>query len=284
MVVLAVGCNPLLASQVLCLYAPFPMLLSGQVALITGSGRGIGRAIAKLFATEGASVFLTARTEAELTAAAKEISDRGGRAHYSIADFALEADCTRIVAEAGARFGKIDVLVNNAGHYGPVVPVENYPLAEFDNVIAVHLRAAFLLSKLVLPEMYARCSGIILNISSLSAKAAFPWGSAYAAAKAGMLGLTRITAAEAARKGVRVNAICPGPVTETRMSKELGNTLAAKLGVSPKEQLESFLNTILQGRGQTADEIARAALFLCSNQSTAITGQSINVDGGAAFF
>jgi 3-hydroxybutyrate dehydrogenase len=260
------------------------MLLKDQVALITGSGRGIGRAIAQLFAAEGASVFLTARTEAELTAAAKEISTNGGRAHYSVGDLAQEADCTRIVAEVRAQFGKIDILVNNAGHYGPVVPVEDYPLAEFDNVIAVHLRAAFLLSKLVLPEMYERGSGAILNISSLSAKAAFPWGSAYAAAKAGMLGLTRITAAEAARKGVRVNAICPGPVTETRMSKELGNTLATKLGVSPKEQLAGFLNTILQGRGQTADEVARAALFLCSGQSTAITGQSINVDGGAAFF
>jgi 3-hydroxybutyrate dehydrogenase len=140
------------------------------------------------------------------------------------------------------------------------------------------------LSKLALPEMYARGSGVILNISSLSAKSAFPWGSAYAAAKAGMLGLTRVTAAEAARKGVRVNALCPGPVTETLMSKDLGATLAKKLNVSPKEQLEGFLNTLLQGRGQTADEIARAALFLCSGESNAITGQSINVDGGAAFF
>ena len=273
-----------LASVGRWLYALLPMLLKDQVALITGSGRGIGRAMARLFAAEGASVFLTARTEAELTATTKEISSHGGRAYYSLADLALEADCMRIIGEARAKFGKIDILVNNAGHYGPVVPVEDYPLAEFDNVIAVHLRAAFLLSKLVLPEMYARGAGVILNISSLSAKAAFPWGSAYAAAKAGMLGLTRITAAEAARKGVRVNAICPGPVTETRMSKELGNTLAAKLGVSPKEQLAGFLNTILQGRGQTADEVARAALFLCSNQSNAITGQSINVDGGAAFF
>jgi len=260
------------------------MLLKDQVAFITGSGRGIGRAIAKLFATEGASVFLTARTGAELTAAAKEITASGGSARYSLGELAHEADCIRLVSEARTQFGKIDILVNNAGHYGPVVPVEEYPLAEFDNVIAVHLRAAFLLSKLVLPEMYARGSGVILNISSLSAKAAFPWGSAYAAAKAGMLGLTRITAAEAARKGVRVNAICPGPVTETRMSKELGNTLAKKLGVSPEAQLSGFLNTILQGRGQTADEVARAALFLCSNQASAITGQSINVDGGAAFF
>ncbi|HKV24891.1 MAG TPA: SDR family oxidoreductase [Candidatus Acidoferrum sp.] len=260
------------------------MLLTNQVALITGSGRGIGRAIAKLFASEGASVFLTSRTGQELTDAAQEISSSGSRVHFSIADLALEADCARIVSEARAHFGKIDILVNNAGHYGPVVPVEEYPLAEFDNVIAVHLRAAFVLSRLALPEMYARNSGVILNISSLSAKSAFAWGSAYAAAKAGMLGLTRVTAAEAARKGVRVNAICPGPVTETRMSKELGATLAAKLGVSPKDQLAGFLNTILQGRGQTADEVARAALFLCSNQSSAITGQSINVDGGAAYF
>jgi 3-hydroxybutyrate dehydrogenase len=99
-----------------------------------------------------------------------------------------------------------------------------------------------------------------------------------------MLGLTRVTAAEAARKGVRVNALCPGPVTETVMSQELGATLAKKMGVSPKEQLEGFLSTLLQGRAQTADEIAKAALFLCSDQSSAITGQSINVDGGAAFF
>jgi NAD(P)-dependent dehydrogenase (short-subunit alcohol dehydrogenase family) len=263
------------------------MLLKDRVALITGSGRGIGRAIAQSFAKQGAWVFLTARTEAELAATASEInasSQNRRAAAYLTADLAREADCTQVVAAVREKFGRTDILVNNAGHYGPVLPVEEYPLAEFDGVIAVHLRAAFLLSKLVLPEMYERGSGVILNISSLSAKSAFSWGSAYAAAKAGMLGLTRVTAAEAARKGVRVNALCPGPVTETVMSKELGATLAKKLGVSPEVQLAGFLSTLLQGRGQTADEIARAALFLCSDQSSAITGQSINVDGGAAFF
>jgi NAD(P)-dependent dehydrogenase (short-subunit alcohol dehydrogenase family) len=164
------------------------------------------------------------------------------------------------------------------------VPVEEYPLAEFDNVLAVHLRAAFILSKLVLPQMYARKSGVILNISSLSAKAGYAWGSAYAAAKAGLLGLTRVMAAETARQGVRVNAICPGPVTETEMSKDLGRVLAKRLGVSPEEQLKGFLNSIPQGRGQTAMEIAQAALFLCSDMSSAVVGQSINVDGGVAFF
>ena len=260
------------------------MLLNNKVALITGSGRGIGRAIAKLFSQEGASVFLSARTEAQLAAVAKEINSAGGQAAHFVADFSREEDCARVYEAARESFGHVDILVNNAGHYGPVVPVEEYPLQEFDKVIAVHLRAAFVLSKLVLPEMYARRSGIILNISSLSAKAAFGWGSAYAAAKAGLIGLTRVMAAEAARQGVRVNAICPGPVTETEMSKELGKTLAEKLGVTPEEQLKGFLGSLLQGRGQTAIEIAQAALFLCSDMSSAMVGQSINVDGGGAFF
>jgi 3-hydroxybutyrate dehydrogenase len=260
------------------------MLLHGHSVLITGSGRGIGRAIAQLFAKEGASVFLTARTHDELAAAAGEITAQGGQVALATADVGKEQDCRRIVNAAREKFGPITILVNNAGHYGPVLPVEEYPLEEFDHVIAVHLRAAFLLMQLVLPEMYANERGVILNISSLSAKAAFPWGSAYAAAKAGMLGLTRIAAAEAARQGVRINAICPGPVTETKMSKDLGATLAKKIGVSSEEQLAGFLQSILQGRGQTADEIAHAALFLCSDASSAMTGQSINVDGGAAFF
>src|SRR6266849_6253623 len=226
------GLPPFLVHSIL----DFSMELQDRVALITGSGRGIGRAIAQLFAKEGAAVFLTARTEKELASSAATITSAGGRAGYV-----------------------------------PGVPVEEYPLAEFDKVIAVHLRAAFLLSKLVLPEMYARQSGVILNISSL-------------AAKAGMLGLTRVMAAEGARKGVRVNAICPGPVTETQMSKDLGAVLAKKMGVNEEEQLAGFLNGLLQGRAQTTAEIARAALFLCSKQSSAMTGQSINVDGGAAFY
>ena len=260
------------------------MLLENKVALVTGSGRGIGRAMAKLFAKEGAAVFLSARTEREIAAVAKEIAADGGKSSFATADLAQVGDCEQVFGAVVKQFGRVDILVNNAGHYGPVVPVEEYPLEEFEKVIHVHLRAAFMLSKLALPGMYTRKSGVILNISSLSAKSAFGWGSAYAAAKAGLLGLTRVMAAEAARKGVRVNAICPGPVTETVMSMELGNTLAQKLNVSPEDQLKGFLSSILQGRGQTAMEIAQAALFLCSDMSSAMVGQSINVDGGAAFF
>jgi NAD(P)-dependent dehydrogenase (short-subunit alcohol dehydrogenase family) len=260
------------------------MLLAEKVAVITGGGRGIGRAIALKFAKEGAAVVVAARTKSEIEAVAQGVRGAGGRAAAVTADVAEESHCQHLIQEATAQFDRVDILVNNAGEYGPVKPVEEISPAEWDRVIAVHLRGAYLLTHLVLPSMYARGSGVILNISSLSAKSAFAWGSPYAAAKAGMLGLTRVVAAEAARKGVRVNAICPGPVTETKMSKDLGQTLAERLGVSKEDQLSGFLNTILQGRGQTANEIAAAALFLCSDQASAITGQALNVDGGAAFY
>ena len=259
------------------------MLLTGKVAVITGGGRGIGRAIALKFAAEGAAVAVAARTESEIQSVAKEIAATGGRALAVPTDLAREEACNHLIHTCEAQFGRVDILVNNGGEYGPVKPVEEITPAEWDRVIAVHLRGSYMLTRLVLPGMYARGSGVVLNISSLSAKSAFGWGSPYAAAKAGMLGMTRVVAAEAARKGVRVNAICPGPVTETKMSKDLGNTLAERLGVSPEVQLAGFLSTILQGRGQTANEIADAALFLCSDQASAITGQALNVDGGAAF-
>ena len=200
------------------------MLLKDKVALVTGSGRGIGRAMARLFAQEGASVFLCARSESELAAVAAEIG-KSGPAGFVTADLTREQDCAHLVSAACAKFGKIDILVNNAGHYGPVVPVEEYPLAEFDSVIAVHLRAAFLLSKLVLPEMYARGYGVILNISSLSAKSAFPCSSPYSAAESEMLGLTRVTAAEAAKifhehkDGLGLEVIVPHAVPPSSITR-----------------------------------------------------------------
>lgn len=260
------------------------MLLNENVAVITGGGRGIGRAMAQRFATEGARVVVAARTAEEIETVALGIRKLGGQAAAVVGDVSREDDCQRMVAVAREQFGAVHILVNNAGDYGPVKPIEEIQPAEWDQVIAVHLRGPFLLTRLVLPEMYSRGSGVILNISSLSAKSAFQWGSPYAAAKAGLLGLTRVAAAEAARHGVRVNAICPGPVTETQMSKNLGHALAQRLKVSREEQLSGFLEGILMGRGQTADEIAAAALFLVSDQASAITGQALNVDGGAAFY
>jgi NAD(P)-dependent dehydrogenase (short-subunit alcohol dehydrogenase family) len=260
------------------------MLLAGKVAIITGGGRGIGRAMAQKFAAEGAAVVLTARSENEIFQVMNEIQSGGGQAAAVHADLARETDCNKIVDGARAAFGKVDILVNNAGIYGPVAPVEKFPLRDWDLVMSVNLRAPMLLSQLVLPEMYARRSGSILNISTAGAKMAFALSSAYTSSKSGLIGLTHVLAAEAARQGVRVNAICPGPVTETKMSKDLTREFSDYFKSGADEALRQMLKSILQGRPQTAEEIAAAALFLVSDQASAITGQTLNVDGGMAFY
>ena len=260
------------------------MLLSGRVAIVTGGGRGIGRAIALRFAAEGAAVLVSARTEADVKGVADEIIARGGKSAWLAGDVSREAECAAIVAETEKRFGPVSVLVNNAGVYGPVKPIEEITPEEWDGVMATNLRGAFLMTRQVLPGMYARKSGAIVNISSVAAKAAFSWGSPYTTSKAGLLGLTRVAAAEAARRGVRVNAICAGPVIETEMWKSLCNSLAERRHIAPDEQLKQSLNGLLQGRGLKEEEIAAVAAFLASEEASAITGQSINVDGGAAFY
>ncbi len=260
------------------------MLLAGQVTIITGGGRGIGRAIAARFAREGSAVLLAARTQSQVDAVAAEMSVAGHKAAAIVADVSHEPDCQAIVNAARKHFGRVDILVNNAGVLGPVKSVEEVSPKEWDEVIGVNLRGPFLLSRLVLPEMYQRGSGGIINISSVAAKGAFQWNSPYAASKAGLAGLTRTLAAEAARKGVRVNAICPGPVPETEMSQMLGQALADRLHADPDELFKALLEKLLQGKPQTAADVADAALFLASSQSAAITGQTLNVDGGMSFY
>lgn len=260
------------------------MLLKGEHAVITGGGRGIGRAIALKFAEEGAAVLTAARTAAEVEAVAEEVRAAGGRAAAIAADVSQPDGCEHIFRAAIAEFGRVDILVNNAGIPGPVQPVQNISPEEWDAVLAANLRSAFLLSRLVVPGMLERGRGAILNISSVAAKMAFGLNSAYAASKAGMIALTRTVAAEVSRHGLRVNAICPGPVPETRMSREIGEGLGRLFGKDPSAILEGALKGILQGRAQTAGEIAAAALFLCSEQASAITGQAFNVDGGMAFY
>ncbi len=259
------------------------MRLQGQVALITGSGRGIGRAIAERFAREGAAVFLTSNTEAELQATAEAITTAGGRAAYLAGDIAAEAFIPRLVEQVHRASGPIDVLVNNAGIYEGVKAVVELSPQEWDHVLEVNLRAPFLLLSAVLPEMIERRRGVVLNISSISAKAAFPWGSAYAASKAGLIGLTRVAAAEVAAQGIRVNALCPGAVS-TRMWDELGQELTARMAISRDKLGEMVLATCLQGRRPRPEEVAAAALFLCSDDASAITGQALNVDGGAVYY
>jgi NAD(P)-dependent dehydrogenase (short-subunit alcohol dehydrogenase family) len=260
------------------------MLLERRVAIVTGAGRGIGRAIAKKFAVEGAAVALAARTSAEIEGVAEEVQAAGGKAVALAADVAQPDECERIVTKTREAFGAIHILVNNAGIYGPVKPVEQVTLAEWDEVMAVNLRSAFMLSGLVLPIMYEQKSGVILNLVSVAAKAAYPLGSAYTTSKSGLAGLTRTLAAEGARKGVRVNAISPGPVLETKMSRELRKELAEYRKADIEALGEQMAQGTLLGKPQTPEEIASAALFLVSDQASAITGQIVNVDGGIAFY
>jgi NAD(P)-dependent dehydrogenase (short-subunit alcohol dehydrogenase family) len=215
---------------------------------------------------------------------AEEIARAGGQAAHIAADVSTERGCDAIMREAREKLGDVHILVNNAGIYGPVKALEEISPAEWDEVIAANLRSAFLMSRLVLPDMYARGSGAILNISSIAAKAAFGLNGPYAASKAGMNGLTRTLAGEAARKGVRVNGISPGPVPETIMSQELGRALVKRFNADPDALFKQMLEGILQGRPQTAGEIAAAAVFLVSEESSAITGQILNVDGGMSFY
>jgi NAD(P)-dependent dehydrogenase (short-subunit alcohol dehydrogenase family) len=260
------------------------VLLKQKVAIVTGGGRGIGRAIARKFAAEGAAVVVVARTEDEVLKVVAEIKSAGSKAAAVVADVSREEDCEEIVRSAREVFGAIHILVNNAATLGPVLPVERVAPWEWDEVMAINLRGPFLLSRLVLPEMYERGAGSILNVVSIAAKAAFRLNSAYAASKAGLIGLTHTLAAEGALKGVRVNAISPGPVPETKMSQELGTKLAEYLHTDSEKVFSQMLKGILQGRPQTAEEIASAVLFLVSDLASAITGQTLNVDGGMAFY
>ena len=260
------------------------MLLKGQKAIITGGGRGIGRAIALRFADEGAQVLLAARTASELEAVAEEIRAAGGKAATVAADVTQAAGCDLIYRRAVEEFEQVDILVNNAGIFGPVAAAQNITAEEWDAVMAANLRGAFLMSRLVIPGMLERARGAILNISSVAAKLAFGYNAPYAASKAGLVALTRTLAGETSGRGLRVNAICPGPVPETKMSQEIGVGLGKIFGLDPKTVLEGAMKGILQGRGQTAGEVAAVAAFLCSEEAAAITGQALNVDGGMAFF
>ena len=259
------------------------MRLKDEVALVTGGGRGIGRSIALRFAQEGAQIVIAGRTPASLADTEKEIHALGRDVLAVPCDVRDDAAVREMVRKAEARFGRIDILVNNAGYFGTMYRLHEMPDAEWDETLRTNLTSAFYVCRAVLPEMIARQRGSIIMMSSISAKAAYPFAAAYSASKAGLLGLTRALAAEAGAYGIRVNALCPGIVTGTEMHDRVNREVEKMTGVSPGTRLEAARNSVLLGKLPTPDAVAEAALFLASSDSGLLTGQALNVDGGVRF-
>jgi NAD(P)-dependent dehydrogenase (short-subunit alcohol dehydrogenase family) len=245
------------------------MEFNGRVALITGAGKGIGRAIATQFVKEGAFVCINdvIRKDAEETS--EELNRLGGKTLPLQADVAKEEEVEAMRDRLLQHFGTIDILVNNAG-VGDSFMVEDTTYDIWKRVMDINLNAAFLCSKAVMSTMQQKRYGKIVNIASVAAKKmSYHGGAAYTASKAGLLGFTRHLAYELAPYGINVNAICPG-ATLTPLLK----------ASSPPAQLEAELGRFPMGRFCEADDIADAVLFLCSGRAKMMVGQAIVVDAG----
>ena len=257
-------------------------MLKDRVVLVTGAGRGIGRAIALAFAAEGSRVAVAARTREQLENVVNEIERAGGKTLLIADDLSDRAAPGRIVGRVLDTWGPVDVLVNNAGIGSSHQPG---PLIQFDDdywelTLATNVTAPYLLTKLALPDMIEAGWGRIINISSINAKVAAMHAVAYVTSKHALAGLTKATALEVADKGVTCNAICPG-ATVTQMNDRRLEYDSQRLD-TPVEQLEAKASPL--GRRITPEEIAPLAVFLASDGASAINGQLINVCGGRVMY
>ena len=255
------------------------MKLKDKVALITGAGRGIGRAIALHFAREGADVMLAARTRNEIEAVAKSVNACGRRSLAIVADVSKEEDVDSMVNAAIREFGRIDILVNSAGIGGPAGPVVCTSVAEWDATISVNLRGVFLVARAVLPAMIEAKSGKVINVASSAGLVGVPNISAYCASKFGVIGLTQSLAREVAEVGICVNSLCPGP-TETSLAQTHWPLIAEAARISIQELRENIVRNTPQKRILSVDDVTPVAVFLASRDSDGITGEEIVVAGG----
>jgi NAD(P)-dependent dehydrogenase (short-subunit alcohol dehydrogenase family) len=246
------------------------------VALVTGGGRGIGRAISLALARAGAHVAVAARTVPEIEAVAAEVAALGRKTFFFPLDVLDRGQLAAAPGRVAEALGPVEILVNNAGIHA-AAPVHKLDDAAWDAVMAVNLTAPFLLARACLPAMYERGFGRIINVSSVAGRVGVKSWGAYVASKHGLLGLTRTLALEGAKRGVTANALCPS-WTETRMLDEAVDSFALHTHRSAKEARELLLRNNPLGRAALPEEVAEAAVFVA--RSPAVTGQAIHVDGG----
>ncbi|HEU0059181.1 MAG TPA: glucose 1-dehydrogenase [Hyphomicrobiaceae bacterium] len=252
------------------------MEFKGKVALITGAGNGIGRAAALLFAARGAEVVAVDVDAATAERTVATIKQQGGGAIARPADVTKSAEVEAYVKATLDAYGRIDCFFNNAGIEGKVAPTAEYDEAVFDQVIGVNVKGVFLGLRHVLPVLLKQQAGAVVNTASVAGLVATPGMSAYVASKHAVLGLTKAAAGEVARSGVRVNAVCPGPI-DTRMIHSLETQLNPG---DPASVGDRYRASLPIGRYGTAEEVANVVLFLCSDLAGNITGAHYVVDGG----
>jgi NAD(P)-dependent dehydrogenase (short-subunit alcohol dehydrogenase family) len=252
--------------------------LQGRIAVVTGAGRGIGAAVARALAAEGAAVALCARTKAQLVEVAEAITAEGGTALPFACDVADEGSVQAMAAAVRSALGPVDVLVNNAG-VAHSAPLARTTLSDWNRILAVNATGTFLCTQAFVPDMVARRWGRVVNVASTAARMGARYIGAYAASKHAVLGFTRSIAAEVAASGVTVNAVCPGYV-DTEMTRETVDRIVAKTGRSADEALAQVLATSPQKRLLGVDEVAFAVLTLCDHGARGINGQAVVLDGG----
>ena len=260
------------------------MKLENKIALITGGGRGIGRAIALSFADAGAQIVIAARTVSQVESVSHEIMNQfHSRTLAVTCDVSNVKSVEAMFAEAAEFFGRgPDILVNNAG-IAESAPISKTDDELWDRHLAINLSGSFYCTRAALPQMAERGWGRIINIASIAGKTGAPYIAAYSASKHGLLGLTRSTALEMAAKGITANAICPGYVDAEMTTRGVEN-ITRRTGRSADEAMEAIRKMSPQNRLVTSEEVAALALLLASEEGGAINGQAINVDGGSVLF
>jgi NAD(P)-dependent dehydrogenase (short-subunit alcohol dehydrogenase family) len=251
------------------------MKLKDKVAIVTGSGSGIGREIAREYARTGAKVIVSDFIKEAGEATVELIKKEGGTAIFIQADASKETDVENLMDKTVSDFGKIDILVNNAGVGGTLSSMNEITVEEWDQVMAVNLKGPFIAAKKAIPHMVKNGKGNIINIASMASFAAGRGGLAYTAAKHGLLGFTRQLSFMHGAQGIRTNAICPGPIETAMIQRVLD---------MPQHPLNMKIKASPAGRPGKSEEVAKLALFLASDDSEFIHGAAYQIDGGYTIF